>query len=57
MHSNAVTTSKMIDTKQITEKLKSMDCSDSLVFDFTNLNSKDDQIEQELQTNIEIPPK
>jgi serine/threonine protein kinase len=49
--------SKPINTKEITEKLKTMGYSEDLVLDFTNLNLEDNQKEQEQIAQIEQPSK
>jgi len=46
IHPNATLTSKMIDTKQITRKLETMDCSKSQQFNFLENTKKQTEIEK-----------
>jgi serine/threonine protein kinase len=58
IYPNATTHSKLINTKQITEKLKTMEYSSSLQMDFLNLKLEDNQSEQkETVAQVEQPPK
>ncbi|CFW92707.1 Putative Serine/Threonine protein kinases [endosymbiont DhMRE of Dentiscutata heterogama] len=59
IHSTAIIASKPINTKEITESLKTKECQDSGILELTldKLNLQEDQSENALQAQIEVPLK